>query len=194
MSEQEYSMLDERRPKRKLTPSQKTFLVIASFCFILLLLLGSAVVSLLTSQSERQVYGQITVSDEWVEIKPQPPLKASKRTQDLDLYVADEHTAYWTADDSTDNSDAMRFPDGSLVRPEVQLIDEYGTVYELDRHSFFGRKPGGNGLDGGMGFSKIFDQSIDSNFPKDRAYTTIRIRSPKPIHISKIVWECRTPK
>src|ERR1051326_961814 len=94
MNEQNDLMLDERRPKRKLSPSQKTFLVIASFFLILLFLLGSAVFSLLTSQSERQVYGQVTVSNEWVEIKPQPPLKASKRTQSLNLYVADEHTSY----------------------------------------------------------------------------------------------------
>jgi hypothetical protein len=192
MSEQEYSILSEHRPKRKLSFSQKFFLALAAVCVTLPLIVSLAILSLFPK--ERQVCGEMTVGNEWVEIKPQPPLKASKRTQDLNLYVADKHTAYWNKDDSTDDSDAMLSPDGSLIKPEVQLMDEYGTVYKLHSVSFFGTEPGGTGLDGGMGFSKDFDQYLDSNFPQDRAYTTIRIRSAKPIHISKIVWECRTPK
>ena len=187
------SIFDERKPKRSLTFNQKVFVALGVLCAIPLLFFALFIIALATSEKEREIHGVIIVGSDWLEIRPEKPLEVSHRTQSILLYVADEHESY-SGGDPTGMSWAMRFPDGSLVRPEVQLIDEYGNVYELDAPGFLGRDRTSGELGGGMGFSRSFDQSIESNFPRDRVYPIIRMRSPRPIHVSRVVWMCRTGK
>lgn len=43
----------------------------------------------------------------------------------------------------------MRFPDGSIVRPEVEVLDQYGNVFHLDSPSFLTRDSATPKLGGG---------------------------------------------
>src|SRR5207253_2900550 len=96
--------------------------------------------------------------------------------------------------DPSGKSWAMRFPDGSLVRPEVQVVDQHGNVYSLDSPMFLSKDHTSGELNAGMGFSTQFNVGIDSNFPSDRVYPVVRIRNDKPIHVSRIIWFCHTGK
>lgn len=72
----------------------------------------------------------------------------------------------------------LRLRDGSLVEPKVQLIDRSGKVYDLA--------------------SPALDEKRNSlrklRPPRDRAYPTVRIRSDKPIHVSRIYWRSYNQK
>jgi hypothetical protein len=166
--------------------------------FVVLALQGFFLYSAAASESERAISGPVIISSNWVEITPQEPLTVSQRTQSVLLVVADRYTPYRDPfrpeDPSWDRSWAMRFPDGTLVRPEVQLVDEYGNIYDLMAPSFIDKDRGRGDERGGMGFSTRFDERIDSNLPRDRVYRTVRVRSPRPVHCSKVIWYCRTGK
>jgi hypothetical protein len=110
------------------------------------------------------------------------------------LYVSDKHESYEKNNDASGNSAAMRFPDGSIVRPEIQILDEYGTVYNLDAIGFLSKDRTSGELNAGLSFSTDFNPAIDSNFSNDRVYPLIRVRSAKAIHVSEIVWYCNTGK
>jgi len=199
MSELEpLSVFDERLPKRKMSLFKKLLIILGVLCCIPGLLFALFIYGLVTSETQRQISGPITISSDWVEITPEKAMKPSQQTQGVILGVSDAHTPYTAPydpnDKSWDQSWAMRFPDGSLVRPEVQIVDEYGKVYDLKSPSFTHKDRTKGDATGGMGFTRSFDPSIDSNLPKDRVYRTVRIRSDTPIHCSRIIWECRTGK
>ena len=120
---------------------------------------------------DRDIAGPTTISSEWVEIVPKPPLRAERQIQYLMLDVADPFEPVY-------ESWSLRLKDGSLVQPQVQLIDESGKVYELTSPALDEK---------GIGFKS-------SNLPTDRAYRTVRIRSDKPVQLSRVYWRCYNQK
>ncbi len=69
--------------------------------------------------------------------------------------------------------------DGSLAQPEVELVDEFGKVYNLSQESM--------GEDG-IAFGLFDPASHLENLPRDRTFPTVRIRSALPIECSMIQW------
>jgi hypothetical protein len=61
------------------------------------------------------------------------------------------------------------------IAPEVQLVDTAGNTYSLNYYGLFGRQ---------LVIFTLRDQLMG------REYRTVRIRSDKPIHCSKIFWRC----
>ncbi len=120
---------------------------------------------------DRELAGPTTVSSEWLEIVPEQPLRTERQIQYLILDVADPF-------DPVYESWSLRLKDGSLVQPKVQLIDQSGKVYDLTSPALDEK---------GIGFG-------NSDLPRDRAYSTVRIRSDKPIHLSRIYWRSYNPK
>ena len=115
----------------------------------------------------RDVSGPITLSSEWTEIVPKEPLRAERQINDLVLVVAEPFEPdyeHW----------ALRLGDGSIVKPEVQLVDEKGNTYNLTSPA--------------IGLKEMELGILD--LPKDRVYRTIRIRANKPLKLSKIYWHC----
>jgi hypothetical protein len=143
---------------------------------------------------ERQISGPVLIGPEWLDIRLDKPLRVSRRTQTVLLYVSDKHESYDELDAPDERRSAMRFPDGSVVRPEVQVVDEYGNVFRLNAVSFLGKDRTSGQLNAGLGFSTQYNLAIDSDFPSDRVYPLVRVRSDKPIHVSSIVWYCNTGK
>jgi hypothetical protein len=170
------SMLDERKPERKLSFNQKVLVALGVVLSIPLALSALFIFAMITSLSEREIAGAITSNSGWLEIKPEPPLKPSKQSQYLVLDVA---TPY----ELESKSWGVRLPDGSIVTPEVELVDEYGNTFNLDRPSMF--SPTSHFTQ--RGFSTW-------NLPKDRVYRTVRIRSDKPIQYSRVIWRCQNHK
>jgi len=147
-----------------------------------------------TNDIERQISGPVTIGPGWTDIRPTKPLKVSRHTQSINIYVSDAHEENMPASDPSGKSWAMRFPDGSVARPEVEVLDQYGNLFRLDSASFLVKEGTVSDLGGGMGFSTGFNVAIDSNFPPDRVYPLVRIRSDKPIRVSKVTWFCHTGK
>ena len=115
---------------------------------------------------DRTIKGDTTLTQEWMEIAPETPLKPERDVQAVMLYLAKPYEADL-------EMKGVRIPDGSLVKPEVQLVDTAGKTYSLNYYGLFGRQ---------LVIFTLRDQLMG------REYRTVRIRSDKPIHCKQIFW------
>lgn len=118
---------------------------------------------------DREIKGQVTISSYWLEITPDKPLKPERDVEEVELSLEPPFIGDF-------ESHKVRLPDGSLVLPEVQLIDQNGNTFNMKYRGFNGRM-------------NIYFSNFDE-LPKDREYRTVRIRSEKPINCKKIYWSC----
>ena len=103
-------------------------LVVGSVCllpiaFFALSKLGE-VYRLFNPYLDREITGPTTISSEWLEIMPKQPLRVERQIQYMILDVADPFEPIY-------DKWSLRLHDGSVVKPEVQLVDENGNVYDL---------------------------------------------------------------
>lgn len=121
-----------------------------------------------------EVCGPLTVTSEWVEITPQAPLVASRQVQYLYLHTVDPFVP--------DNpSWGIRFPDGSVVVPQVELVDQRGTAHPLKASSFSLLDRSRTDIISGIGFRS---PALAGTGP----YQRVRIRSDKEIKVARIIW------
>lgn len=123
---------------------------------------------------DRELSGPVTVTSAWLELTPREPLRAERQVQYLYLHTVDpfvpDHSVW-----------GIRFPDGSVVVPEVQLVDQYGNIHAPRASSFSladRRRPD---VISGIGF-RVQD------LPPERVFEKVRIKSARPINLSSIVW------
>ncbi|MDT7542179.1 MAG: hypothetical protein QOE33_2083 [Acidobacteriota bacterium] len=129
--------------------------------------------AILNPYLEYDVARDITISSEWVEMTPKKPLEAERQVQYLMLDIT---TPFKPDYDSA----GLHLSDGSLVIPQVQLVDEQGTTYDL--------KPAAG--EKGMAFYWSNPNPHEVGLPKDRKYLSVRIRCDRPFHCSRIYWHC----
>jgi hypothetical protein len=125
----------------------------------------------------RQIAGPVTIASEWLEITPEEPLKPEREIHEVILEFATPYEPDY-------QSWGIRLPDKSLVIPEVQLVDQNGGTYKL-RVTALDRD--------GIAFSVRDAVSHQEILPKDKLYSTVRIRIDKSIQCSKIIWSCYNP-
>ena len=128
----------------------------------------------LPTLTDRDIAGATAVTSEWLEIKPDPLLKVSSKTPLVILELEGDYAPDF-------GSQKLRYPDGTLGVPEVQLIDDQGNVFPLHFLMAQHRDRSGSNAMGGAGFG-------GSDLPRDRSYSKLRIRSEKPVKCSKIIW------
>ena len=80
----------------------------AGLALVFLSFAGFAIYRVASRQSDREVVSDVNISTDWLELTPQPPLRATKRVQHLIICV-----------------------DGSTANSEVEILDESGKVYQL---------------------------------------------------------------
>ena len=117
---------------------------------------------------DREISGSILVSSPWLEIVPQQPLTADRQIQYVIINFAERGAPEVV-------SRGIRMADGTVVIPEVELVDERGGLFPLRAVAF--------GEDA-MGFSS------DKDLPRDRTYRALKIKANKPIKVSNIHWRC----
>lgn len=124
--------------------------------------------------TDRDIAGATAITSEWLEIKPDPMLKVSSKTPFVILELEGDYAPDFAAQ-------KLRYPDGTFAAPELQLIDEQGNVFPLHFLMVHHRDRTGSNAMGGAGFGS-------SDLPRDRSYVQLRIRSEKPMKVSKIIW------
>ena len=107
-----------------------------------------------------------TLTSEWTEITPLKPLKPEREQQEIILYLAEPFSGDFEAK-------GVRVPDGSIVHPEVQLVDASGHIYNLEYYGFRGHE--------------LIRFTLKDQL-KGKEFRTVRIRSEKPIHCKEIIW------
>jgi hypothetical protein len=96
-----------------------TVIVILVVAFLLYRRMGP-----LPTLTDRDIAGATAITSQWLEIEPAPALKPSGKQSLLILELEGDYTPDFQAQ-------MLRFPDGSLGMPEVQLVDQQGRVFPL---------------------------------------------------------------
>jgi hypothetical protein len=154
---------------------QKGLLAIVALCVVLVVaFLLYRRIGPLPTPSDRDIVGSTAITSQWLDIKAAPELKPSGKSSLVILELEGDYTPDFQAQ-------MLRFPDGALGMPEVQLVDEQGNVFPLHFLMVHHRNRTGSNVMGGAGFGS-------PELPTDRGYSKVRIRSDKPMKCSKIIW------
>src|ERR1051326_55679 len=131
---------------------------------------------------EIKISGPVTIGVDWVELHPEPALKAEKDFQMifLDLEPPLKGDLY-NEGKEPNKGKGILMPDGEVINPDIEVIDQYGNRFK----SVFS---------GGIGLKPTYDLPYPNKWPRDREYKTIRIRSPRPIKCKAIFWFCESRK
>lgn len=123
--------------------------------------------------------GPVTVTSDWTELKAEKPLKADKDIQ----WVLLELEAPFQENSrlGPDSKGGILTPDGKVVNPEIEVVDQYGNTFSL---IWSGTRGGGSG----------YHLAYPKEFPRDREYKMVRIRSSRPIKCKAIYWFCDSSK
>ena len=131
---------------------------------------------------EVKISGPVTIGNEWVELKPQPPLKAEKDFQMIYLELESPFKYDLYNEGKEPNKGAgILMPDGEVINPEIEVIDQQGNTFNLVWR-------------GAIGFKPTYDLPYPNKWPRDREYKLVRIRSPRPIKCKAIYWFCESRK
>ena len=155
----------------------KTVLKYAAVALYLALLVGLLLykrMGPLPTLTDRDIAGSTAITSQWLEIKPAPPLKTSGKTSLVILELEGDYTPDF-------QSQMLRFPDGTLSMPEVQLVDDHGNAFPLHFLMVHHRDRSGSPVMGGAGFGA-------ADLPTDRSYRELRVRSDKPMKCSRVIW------
>ena len=129
---------------------------------------------------DREISGQVTLSSQWLEITMKEPLRPERDRQKIIIDIEPPVKL-----EPSGPSMGLVLPDGSVVIPEVQLIDQDGNIYNLTSPSAsFEASPGGAWQ---RGFGRV------EPLPKNKVYTAVRIRCEKPVRCSRIRWRSYNP-
>jgi hypothetical protein len=117
------------------------------------------------------------VTNEWKEIRIDPPVKPEYRHQALDL-----RPVGFTVDRTGKDSE-IRLPDGTVVEPVVEIYDEHGNMFPLHKGGFT------------MGRNDYVDFTPGTGIlPSNGSYVYLRIRSDIPFVCDEILWIDYDPK
>lgn len=148
-------------------------------CAILL----SVELSCFQDSSKMQLSGPITITSEWAELQHKSPLKVEN---DLQVFVFDLESPlrydFYKEGKGPNKGRGILMPDGEVINPEIQVIDQYGNIFNL---VWSGAR---------QTFSPAYTLPSGQHWPSDREYRIIRIRSPKPIRCKAIYWICESSK
>jgi hypothetical protein len=139
--------------------------------------------SCLRDSYEVRLSGPVTVGSEWIEFHPRPSLKAEKDLQmillELDPPFKDD---FYKEGSGPNKGSGILMPDRDVINPEIQVVDqsgnEYNLIYAGSRRTFW----------------PVYNLPHPNNWPRDREYTTVRIRSPRSFKCKAIYWYCESAK
>jgi len=129
-----------------------------------------------------QVSGRVELGPEWIELREHSPLKADKDLQwvqlELDSPFQDD---IYNEGRGPDKGKGILLPNGEVTNPEIELVDERGTVYKLVYH-------------GSRSGAPVYGVSDARSLPRDHQYTVVRIRSSTPIKCKAVYWFSESSK
>lgn len=132
---------------------------------------------------ERRIAGPLTLGPAWVELKPDPPLEASRQAQHVSLETAAVLALNPPAFE-------VKAADGTPVKVEIEVVDDRGEVFP---HRF--AQYGGRRLDYAVVAEKLpKEDPLPYYLSPDRRYTLVRLRSNPPVAVEAVYWVCSSFK
>lgn len=151
----------------------KTIYMVSIITFSVFLLFGGAydcgMFQRHSPYVHQKISGPVTVSNEWTEVKPEEPLRLTGDYQEIGLYVEKPLTAVF--DSST--SGGIRTPDGSLIMPEVEVVDDNNKTFECK-------------FSGAWGSNAIRFRLPDVR--PNAEYKVVRIRADRLVQLDGVYW------
>lgn len=138
----------------------------------------------LINSKAQPISGAVQIGNEWIEIKPPEPLKSVSRIHKVSFRT----DAVETFDETDKTNRTMKFKNGQSGQVEAVLFDEHGNGYELSLAGIGGE---GNGFYLGRFLPPRNPNEPPSekpDFPYDKTYTKLKIRSDVPFQSEKIEW------
>lgn len=117
---------------------------------------------------DRQISGPVSLTSEWLEIRPSEPLVATRQIQYIDLIFPQPGVPDVKAG-------GLRMQDGTIVAPAIELVDDKNNAFPLKAVAF-----------GQTGLSFASEQDL----PRDRTYPLVRIKANQPFPVSAVYWRC----
>lgn len=143
------------------------------------------------SSSPQIISESIEIGTDWKEIVPPAPLKSKTLHHNVSLKMPESIWRDATWDESDQKRQTLKYGDGKRGKIEAILYDNKGESYELQI----------NGKGGGFDLGRPVKPrnpneppSKEPDFPPDRTYTKLRIRSDVPLRLDKIEWTGYNPK
>jgi hypothetical protein len=150
-------------------------------------LLGSIAMTIVQLPSQRDSYrvkisGPVTITDGWLELNPGTNLKADRTFQWVVLELKPPFKDDFHDEGKGPNrGKGILLPDGEVINPEIEVIDQFGNKFNLV-------------YAGAEGLNPKYGARYPDKLPRDREYTVVRIRSPKPIECQAVYWHCDSSK
>jgi hypothetical protein len=133
-----------------------------------------------------KISGPVALDETWAEFHPDPSLKPDEDWQELGLKLEIPfNDDFFNRGRGPNKGKGILMPDGDVINPEVEVIDQYGNVFAL---VYSGALVPGTGRGGTI----LYRRPYPEKFPRDREYKTVRIRSPRPIKLKAIYWLCKS--
>jgi hypothetical protein len=146
------------------------FYTFSGICSVFLLAFGAYQFGVFQKASpyvDQKIAGSTTISTEWIEIKPEKSLKRTGDYQEIGLYVEEPYTVEFNSLASS----GIRMPDGSVVTPDVELIDTRGNTVVAKVSAARGRK--------------CLTYRVPASLSE---YTSVRIRAQQQISLDSVYW------
>lgn len=148
---------------------RKTLAVVGITIFLTVIGLYQCVTYQLTP-IRQTIATDLVVDGQWQEVSISNPLKPWRQVQHVTLNV----DGYSHQHDPPSGPFRVTLPDGTVAKPEVQIVDERGNTLVLEDDLRLGDT---------IGFSPQI-----GGFPSDQKYVMIRLRSDVPIKVTKLGW------
>ncbi len=145
----------------------------------------------LIKESPQKVSDSIDLGPEWIELYPPNPLISKASIQYISLKMSEQiwRQADWDPQDAT--LQTLLYENGNRGKIQAILFDDKGQSYELQIIAK------GDGFDLGQKITKrTFNEPPKTapDFPFERTYVKLRIRSDVLLHIDRIEWSGYNPK
>ena len=124
----------------------------------------------------QEIAKNIEISSEWLKFSLEPPIKVRKTHPCIQVFIEGYEMHYLNYLTKTNKFKDTAFfykpilPDGTIINPKVQLIDEYEKTHDLEFMWY----------DYCVGFTK--------ELPRDRKYTELKVYSDVPFKSYLIRW------
>ena len=159
--------------------TQRTFtrLMVLSVALMISAVVVSACSLLRNPFVDRELSGPVTLKPEWLELKPDAPLKVVRDTQELTLFP---NPPIKMVDDPSRKKSLIP-ADGRDADIEAELLGSNGVTYRS--------RPGVSEMM--TGNMEVTSRSVSfEDLPEDITFSKVRIKSSAPFPVKGILWRC----
>ena len=127
---------------------------------------------------DQMIAADLEISDKWIELVPDPPLCVVRQVPEMTLFIE----GMTGANLRQSLNGKIQLPNGKFTQTQIEMYDDLGNPYYL--------RPSG----GTLSQEVTVAFRPDEDFPENRRFTKIRIRSDEPFVCKRVFWRNKNLK